>query len=89
MAKKESIMARRDLMHMDREAEFRRVQSDYKTAFAEWAAEVELLQAMKESASSDDRVADKVRARIDAAEAVYRETRDQLARMACASAGSR
>jgi hypothetical protein len=67
---------------MDRETEFRRVQSDYKAAFGAWAAQVGLLQTMSQSALSDNRVIDEVRASVNAAEAIYRETRDQLAGMA-------
>jgi hypothetical protein len=54
---------------MDRNENLRRVKSDYQTAFGEWA---ERVGEMEEA-----------RARAEAAEVVYRETRDELAEMVC------
>lgn len=67
---------------MDRDENLRRVKSDYKIAFGEWAAQVGRLQTMSES-ETENLVIDEARARAEAAEAVYRETRDELAGMVC------
>jgi hypothetical protein len=72
----------------DQEADLQRVKSEYKAAFGEWAAQVGLLQTMSESAP-DSPVIEEARARADAAEAVYRETRDELAGMASEPTGHR
>jgi hypothetical protein len=56
------------------------VASEYKSAFREWAEQVGLLQSLSES-QPDSWVIDEARARADAAEAAYRETRNHLACM--------
>jgi hypothetical protein len=62
---------------MDRNENLRRVKADYKTAFGEWAARVGRLRTIGEGEM------DQARAQAEAAETVYRETRDQLAGMVC------
>ena len=62
---------------MDRKENLRRVKADYKVAFGEWAERVERLRASSEGER------DEARAQAEAAEAVYRETRDELAGMVC------
>ena len=62
---------------MDRHENIRRVKSDYQSAFGEWAARVGRLRTI------GDGEVDQARAEAEAAEAVYRETRDQLAGMVC------
>jgi hypothetical protein len=62
---------------MDRNENLRRVKSNYQVAFGEWAARVGRLRALGEGDVGE------ARAQADAAEAAYRETRDQLARMVC------
>ena len=64
-------------MHMDRNERIRRVKSEYENAFGEWAARVERLRTISEGEREE------ARAQAEAAEAVYRETRDQLAGMVC------
>ncbi len=64
----------------DLETNLGQVESEYKTAFREWAEQVGLLQSLSES-QPDSWVIDEVRARADAAEAAYRETRNHLACM--------
>jgi len=53
------------------------VKADYKSAFGEWAARVGRLRTIGEGEM------DEARAQAEAAETVYRETRDQLAGMVC------
>jgi hypothetical protein len=62
---------------MDQNEDLRRVKSDYKIAFGEWAARVGRLRTI-----GDGEMAEAL-AQAEAAEAVYRETRDQLAGMVC------
>jgi len=62
---------------MDRNENLRRVRSDYQNAFGEWAARVGQLRTISEGER------DEARAQTEAAEAVYRERRDQLAGMIC------
>jgi hypothetical protein len=62
---------------MDRNENLRRVKSDYQNAFEEWAAQVGRLRTIS------DGERDEARAQAEAAEAVYRETRDELAEMVC------
>jgi len=64
-------------MHMDRNENLRRVKSDYQNAFGEWAAQVLRLRTIGEGGKAE------ARAQAEAAEAVYRETRDELAEMVC------
>jgi len=64
----------------DLETNLGQVESEYKTAFREWAEQVGLLQSLSES-QPEGGVIDEVRARADAAEAAYRETRNHLACM--------
>jgi hypothetical protein len=64
-------------MLMDRNENLRRVKSDYQMAFGEWAAQVGRLRTI------GDGERDEARAQAEAAEAVYRETRDELAEMVC------
>ena len=88
-SEKEESFARRwrlkikDLFHMnsktgDQETNVERLTAEYKAAFEEWAAQVGRLQALSES-EPDSWAVDEVRAKADAAEAAYRETRDELA----------
>ena len=75
----------KDLLHMnskteDQEMNVERLTAEYKAAFEEWAAQVGRLQALSES-EPDSWVVDEVRAKADAAQAAYRETRDELACM--------
>jgi hypothetical protein len=58
---------------MDRNENLRRVKADYQIAFGEWAARVGRLR------TTNDGELDAARAQAEAAEAVYRETRDELA----------
>jgi hypothetical protein len=67
---------------MYRKEDLRRVKSDYKIAFGEWAAQVGRLQSIRQS-EEEAPVVDEVRAQAEAAEAAYRETRDQLAGLVC------
>ena len=62
---------------MDRNENLRRVKSDYQNAFGEWADRVGRLRTSSEGER------DEAQAQAEAAEAVYRETRDQLAGMVC------
>jgi hypothetical protein len=62
---------------MDQNEDLRRVKSDYKIAFREWAARVGRLRTIGDGEMAE------ARAQAEAAEAVYRETRDQLAGMVC------
>jgi hypothetical protein len=62
---------------MDRKENLRRVKADYKIAFGEWAVRVGRLRAISGGET------DEARAQAEAAEAVYRETRDELAGMVC------
>ncbi len=62
---------------MDRTENLRRMKSDYRIAFGEWADRVGRLRTI------GDGEKDEARAQAEAAEAVYRETRDQLAGMVC------
>jgi hypothetical protein len=62
---------------MDRDKNFRRVKSDYETAFGEWASRVGRLQNMSEGEMAE------ARALAEEAEAVYRKSRDELAEMVC------
>ena len=62
---------------MDRNENLRRVRSDYQNAFGEWADRVGRLRTISE----EER--DEARAQAEAAEAVYRERRDELAGMVC------
>jgi len=65
-------------MVMHRNEDLRRVKADYQIAFGEWAARVGRLRTIS------DAEMDEARAQAEAAEAVYRETRDELA---CAVSG--
>jgi hypothetical protein len=65
-------------MVMHRNEDLRRVKADYQNAFGEWAARVGRLRTIS------DAEMDEARAQAEAAEAVYRETRDELA---CAVSG--
>ena len=62
---------------MDRNENLRRVRSDYQNAFGEWADRVGRLRMISEGER------DEARAQAEAAEAVYRARRDQLAGMVC------
>jgi hypothetical protein len=64
----------------DQQTNLGQVASEYKAAFREWAEQVGLLQSLTES-QPDSWAIDEVRARADAAEAAYRETRNHLACM--------
>jgi len=65
---------------MDYDVDFKKVESDYRAAFGHWVAEMGSLQKLSagESASTEP----EIKARVEAAEAVYRETRDQLVGLA-------
>ena len=58
---------------MDRNEDLRRVRADYQIAFGEWAARVGRLRTISDGEREE------ARAQAEAAEAVYRETRDELA----------
>jgi hypothetical protein len=75
--KEESFGWGEDLKYMDRNENFRRVKADYQVAFGEWAARVGRLRTLGEGEQEE------ARAQAEAAEAVYRETRDELAGMVC------
>ena len=75
--KKSRLGGESDPIPMDRNENLRRVKSDYRNAFGEWAAQVGRLR----TGSEEER--DEARVQAEAAEAVYRETRDQLAGMVC------
>jgi hypothetical protein len=64
---------------VDNDIPFDRLREDYKGAFDEWAAQVNHLQTVSESAPGEAAVVQEAEGRVEAAHRTYQDSRDRLA----------